>query len=98
IHIGDNIVELNHEGMALIVGMIFLFGYAMREKADGDSSIDLASVFSEKVKSIRKNVVFFMIIDGLIAVATNMLLMSGDQFSLNLLAEGKQTDAGIAAA
>lgn len=98
IHIGDNIVELNQEGMALIVGMIFLFGYAMREKADGDSSIDLASVFSEKVKSIRKNVVFFMIIGGLIAGATNMLLMAGDPISLNLLAEGKQTDAGIAAA
>lgn len=98
IHIGDNIVELNQEGMALIVGMIFLFGYAMREKADSDSSIDLASVFSEKVKSIRKNVVFFMIIGGLIAGATNMLLMAGDPISLNLLAEGKQTDAGIAAA
>lgn len=98
IHIGDNIVELNQEGMALIVGMIFLFGYAMREKVDGDSSIDLASVFSEKVKSIRKNVVFFMIIGGLIAGATNMLLMAGDPISLNLLAEGKQTDAGIAAA
>jgi len=98
IHIGDNIVELNQEGMALIVGMIFLFGYAMREKADSDSSIDLASVFSEKVKSIRKNVVFFMVIGGLIAGATNMLLMAGDPISLNLLAEGKQTDAGIAAA
>src|SRR5699024_7920958 len=32
IHIGDNMVELNQEGMALIVGMIFLFAYAMREK------------------------------------------------------------------
>lgn len=98
IHIGDNMVELNQEGMALIVGMIFLFGYAMREKADGDSSIDLASVFSEKVKSIKKNVVFFMVIGGLIAGATNMILMAGDPISLNLLAEGKQTDAGIAAA
>jgi len=98
IHIGDNMVELNQEGMALIVGMIFLFAYAMREKADGDSSIDLASVFSEKVKSIKKNVVFFMVIGGLIAGATNMILMAGDPISLNLLAEGKQTDAGIAAA
>lgn len=98
IHIGDNMVELNQEGMALIVGMIFLFAYAMREKADGESSIDLASVFSEKVKSIKKNVVFFMVIGGLIAGATNMILMAGDPISLNLLAEGKQTDAGIAAA
>ncbi|MUV37077.1 uncharacterized protein JNUCC1_00883 [Lentibacillus sp. JNUCC-1] len=98
IQIGDNAVSLNQEGMALIVGMIFLFAYAMNEKPEGDASVDLASVFSEKVKSIRKNVVFFMIIGALIAGATNLLLMAGDPISLNLLADGKQTDAGIAAA
>src|SRR5690625_3724366 len=84
--------------MALIVGMIFLFYFAMQEKASEDSSIDLAAVFSDKVKSIRSNVVYLMIIGGLIAGATNLLLMAGDPISLNLLAEGKQTDAGIAAA
>src|SRR5699024_4720852 len=91
-------VAINQEGMALIVGMIFLFAYAMRQKPEGDSSIDLASVFSEKVKEIKKNVAFFMLIGALIAGATNMLLMAGDPISLNLLADGKQTDAGIAAA
>ncbi|HLS36552.1 MAG TPA: YhfT family protein [Bacillota bacterium] len=96
--IGGNAVELNQEGMALIVGMIFLFYFAMQEKASEDSSIDLAAVFSDKVKSIRSNVVYLMIIGGLIAGATNLLLMAGDPISLNLLAEGKQTDAGIAAA
>src|SRR5690625_3686773 len=84
--------------MALIVGMIFLFTYAIKEKTTEGSAIDLASVFGDKVKAIRKNVVFFMIIGGLIAGATNLLLMAGDPISLNLLAEGKQTDAGIAAA
>src|SRR5690625_7082574 len=39
-----------------------------------------------------------MITGGLIAGATNLLLMAGDPISLNFLAEGKQTDAGIAAA
>ncbi|MCC2248390.1 YhfT family protein [Virgibacillus sp. AGTR] len=96
--IGDNVITLNQEGMALIAGMIFLFAFAMREKAEEGSSVDLASIFSEKVKSIKKNVVFFMIIGALIAGATNLLLMAGDPISLNLLAEGKQTDAGIAAA
>ncbi len=96
--ISENVVTLNQEGMALIVGMIFLFAYAMKEKAEEGSSIDLASVFSDKVKLIKKNVVFFMIIGGLIAGATNLLLMAGDPISLNLLADGKPTDAGIAAA
>ncbi|MEW9677819.1 YhfT family protein [Lentibacillus sp. L22] len=95
LHIGGNTISLNQEGMALIVGMIFLFGYAMKEKAEQGSSIDLAAVFSDKVNKIKKNVIFFMIVGALIAGATNLLLMAGDPISLNLLAEGKQTDAGI---
>ncbi|WP_394138290.1 YhfT family protein [Cytobacillus oceanisediminis] len=91
-------VTLNQEGMALITGMIFLLAFAMKEKAEEGSSIDLAAVFSDKVAKIRKNVVFFMIIGGLIAAATNLWIMAGDPISLNLLAEGKATDAGIAAA
>ncbi|CDO02466.1 Protein of unknown function [Oceanobacillus picturae] len=96
--IGGNAITLNQEGMALIAGMIFLFGFAMREKQEEGSSVDLASIFSEKVKAIKKNVVFFMIIGALITGATNLLLMAGDPISLSLLAEGKQADAGIAAA
>lgn len=96
--IGDNVVTLNQEGMALIVGMIFLFAYAMKEKPAEGASIDLASVFSDKVAAIKKNVVYLIIIGALIAGATNLLLMAGDPISLNLVAEGKLTDAGIAAA
>lgn len=96
--IGGNAIAINQEGMALIAGMFFLFGYAMKEKAEDGASVDLASLFSEKVKSIKKNVAFFMLIGGLIAGATNLLLMAGDPISLSLLAEGKQADAGIAAA
>ncbi|WP_077328549.1 YhfT family protein [Virgibacillus siamensis] len=99
ISIGGNVVNLNQEGMALIAGMIFLFAYAMNEKSDEENaSVDLASIFSEKVKAIRKNVPFFMLIGALIAGATNLLIMAGDPISLSLLAEGKQADAGIAAA
>ncbi|WP_077300615.1 YhfT family protein [Virgibacillus pantothenticus] len=97
--IGENVITLNQEGMALIAGMIFLFSFAMKEKTnEDDATVDLASIFSDKVSAIKKNVVFFMLIGALIAGATNLLLMAGDPISLNLLAEGKQTDAGIAAA
>ncbi|USK38782.1 YhfT family protein [Cytobacillus firmus] len=96
--ISGTTVTLNQEGMALITGMIFLLVFAMKEKTEEGSSIDLAAVFSDKVAKIRKNVVFFMIIGGLIAAATNLWIMAGDPISLNLLAEGKATDAGIAAA
>lgn len=91
-------ITLNQEGMALITGMIFLLVFAMKEKREEGSSIDLAAVFSDKVAKIRGNVVYFMVIGGLIAAATNLAVMAGDPISLNLLAEGKNADAGIAAA
>lgn len=94
--LGENVVTLNQEGMALIVGMIFLLVYAIKEKSDA-GSVDLASVFSDKVQRIKKNVYILMLIGALIAGATNLSLMAGDPISLNLLAEGKITDAGLAA-
>ncbi|WP_054949244.1 YhfT family protein [Numidum massiliense] len=95
---GGTTVTLNQEGMALITGMIFLFTYAIRQKpATEGATIDLAAVFSDRVSRIRKNVVYFMLMGGLVAAGTSLLIMAGDPISLNLLAEGKQTDAAIAA-
>lgn len=97
ISVGGNPVEVNQEGMALIVGMVLLLIFAIREKADEESSIDLASMFSEKVQSIKSNVLYLVVIGALIAGATNLSLMAGDPISLELLSGGSQTDAGIAA-
>lgn len=91
-------VVLNQEGMALIAGMIFLVVFAMKEKAEDGVGVNLAAIFSEKVAKIRKNVVFFMVIGGLIAAATNLAIMAGDPISLQLLADGKGSEAGLAAA
>jgi Protein of unknown function len=91
-------VVLNQEGMALIAGMIFLVVFAMKEKAEDGAGVNLAAIFSDKVAKIRKNVVFFMVIGGLIAAATNLAIMAGDPISLQLLADGKGSEAGLAAA
>ncbi|TDL71088.1 hypothetical protein E2R56_18860 [Rhodococcus qingshengii] len=91
-------VVLNQEGMALIAGMIFLVVFAMKEKAEEGAGVNLVAIFSDKVAKIRKNVVFFMVIGGLIAAATNLAIMAGDPISLQLLAEGKGSEAGLAAA
>lgn len=96
--VSGSAVSLNQEGLALITGMIFLLIFAMKEKREEGTSIDLAAIFSEKVLKIKKNVWFFMAIGGLIAAATNLAIMAGDPISLNLVAEGKISDAGIAAA
>lgn len=96
--IGGNPIEVNQEGMALIVGMVLLLTFAVREKAEEGSSIDLAAMFSDRVQSIKKNVIYLVIIGALIAGATNLALMAGDPISLGLLADGSKADAGIAAA
>lgn len=97
--VGGNTITLNQEGMALITGMIFLITFAVRQKSDSEGEgVDLAAVFSARVSRIKKYVIYFMIMGGLISAATNLIVMAGDPISLNLLAEGKQTDAAIAAA
>ncbi|MCE7791729.1 YhfT family protein [Salipaludibacillus sp. CUR1] len=97
--IGGTEVVLNQEGMALIVGMVFLLIFAMNEKRDEDSSgVDLASMFSEKVKNIRKNMFVLAALGALIAAGTNAFIMAGDPISLTLLSEGQINDAGFAAA
>src|SRR5699024_9738144 len=95
--IGGNPIEINQEGVALIVGMIFLLVFAVRVKAD-ESSVDLAAMFSDRVKKIRGNVIYLVIIGALIAGAANLMMMAGDPISLQLLADDGKLDAGIAAA
>src|SRR5690606_8777966 len=74
------------------------FVFAVRQKSGEEGEgVDLAAVFSDRVGRIRKHVVYFMVMGGLIAMATNLLIIAGDPISLNLLAKGQQTDAAIAA-
>jgi len=54
ITLGERVVAINQEGAALIVGMAILLFFAMREKSE-EESVDLAAIFSERVKRIRKN-------------------------------------------
>jgi len=94
--IGAVSINVNPEGSALIVGMIILIIYAVREKSD-EEAVDLVSVFAERVKRIKKNVPYLIVMGALVAAATSLNLMAGDPISLNLLAEGKNIDAGFAA-
>ena len=91
-------VNLNPEGMALLAGMVIMIGFATREKADpGAATVDLVSLFSERVKRIRKNVPYLAVMGGLVATATSLTLLAGDPISLNLLAKGKDTEAALTA-
>jgi len=89
-------IKLNPEGTTLLVGMAILLIYAMQEKAEGET-VDLVSVFAERVKRIKKNMPYLMVMGGLVAAATAAGLMAGDPISLNLMKEGQLMDAGFAA-
>jgi Protein of unknown function len=89
-------VVLSPEGIALVVGMFFLIGFAVREKSDEQNLSTLATIFTERVAKIKKYVWVLMLSGALVAAATNLLLIAGDPISLNLLAEGKISEGGIA--
>lgn len=96
ISINGTQVVLSPEGIALIIGMIFLIAFAVREKSDEKSLSALAALFTERVSKIKKYVWVLMISGGLVAAATSQLLIAGDPISLNLLSEGKIAEGGIA--
>lgn len=96
--IGSATVSLSPEGMALLAGMIIMIIFAVKEKPDPKSqSVDLVSLFSDRVKRIKKNIPYLAIMGGLIAAGTSMSLIAGDPISLNLLAKGKNVEAALTA-
>lgn len=93
-------ITLNPDGMALLVGMIIMVTFAMREKATTNgigSNEMLLNIFATRVEKIKKNVIPLGLMGGVIATAISLNLVAGDPISLNLLAEGKISEAGLAA-
>lgn len=79
------------DGWALLAGFIILFFFAMREKVE--TTIDTAALFSERVKNIKKNLVWIAIMGALYGMACNVnLLMEGPQ-SLVALKDGLPDEA-----
>lgn len=89
---------LSAEGMSLLVGMIFMIVFAIQVKGDGnDSNQNLMSIFLERVERIKKNWILLSLTGGLVSAATSLLMIAGDPISLNLLSEGKFSEAALAA-
>jgi hypothetical protein len=95
---GSATIALNPEGMALLAGMIIMILFAVSEKPDPNAqTVDLVSLFSDRVKKIKKNVPYLAVMGGLIAAATSMSIIAGDPISLNLLSKGNNVEAALTA-
>ncbi|UJF15290.1 YhfT family protein [Jeotgalibaca sp. MA1X17-3] len=88
---------LSAEGMALLVGMIFMLIFAVQVKGQSDDNQNLVSIFVERVTRIKKNWIILSVAGGLVAAATSLTIIAGDPISLNLLSEGKFGEAALAA-
>ncbi len=88
---------LSAEGMALLVGMIFMLIFAVQVKGESEDNQNLVSIFVERVTRIKKNWIILSIVGGLVASATSLTIIAGDPISLNLLSEGKFGEAALAA-
>lgn len=100
ISFGGSTIALNPDGMALLVGMIIMVTFAMREKSTTTgvgSNEMLLNIFAARVERIKKNMISLGLMGGVISAAISLNLIAGDPISLNLLAEGKISEAGLAA-
>ncbi len=100
ISIFDMKIKLNADGIALLVSMLIMLFLAATDKTkvvNNNSGVALISLFSDRVKRIKKNLLILAITGGVIATATSMGMLAGDLISLNLLKDGIRTEAALTA-
>lgn len=99
ISFNNSTIKLNPDGMALFTAMIFMLIFATQEKTEKGTATNAAllGIFAERIATIKKNIWILATMGGLIACAVSLHLLAGDPISLNLLAENKTLEAGIAA-
>jgi Protein of unknown function len=77
--------------------MAVMLFFAIREKPENsaNSNTMLVGIFGENIKRIRKNIFPMMAMGGLIAAGSAMQLIASDPISINLLSEGKLSEAAL---
>ena len=95
--ISGNTVTLSMEGMGLLVGVILMIIFAIRTGETTTTNTQLVSIFSKNVDRIKKNWPYLVVMGALVSAATAATIIAGDPISLNLMAEGKMTEAALAA-
>lgn len=90
-------LKLSAEGIALLVGMAFMIVYSVQVKGEGEANQNLISIFAERVKRIKSNIIILAVMGGLVSAATSLLIVAGDPISQALLVDGQFSEAALAA-
>lgn len=81
------------DGVALFTAIVLVILFALFDKKNKDAKGDMASVFADRAKNIRKNLPWIAVMGGIYALACNIgLLMEGPQ-SLAAMADGDKASA-----
>ena len=96
--VGEMTVALNADGMALLFAIIAMVVAAMNnsKKTEGSAAAAFAG-FEGNVKRIKKNLIVLAISGGIVALATNLMIIAEGPASLTLTAEGNYAEAAIVA-
>lgn len=79
------------DAITMFAGIVLLVVFAMLDKSG--TQTNLASLFSDRIKNIRKNIVWIAVMGAVYGVCCNIGLLMEGPTSLTQLAEGNKTDA-----
>ncbi|MFA6074274.1 MAG: YhfT family protein [Negativicutes bacterium] len=79
------------DGCALLAGFVMLLFFAMQEK--NTVSINMASLFGDRVKNIKKNLPYIALVGAVYGMAAHIHLLVGSNLTLLALAKNQMTDA-----
>ncbi len=81
-------INIDENGIALITGMFMMvFFAAISNKKSETSSEEVFKVFSNNIVLIRKNILILALSGGLVALATNLLIIAEGPASLTVTAD-----------
>lgn len=81
------------DGAALLVGLIILLIFALTEKKSEEDKTNLATLFTDRVSNIKKNVPYIAAMGALYAVCVNINLLAEGPQSLLAMKKGMSADA-----
>ncbi|MGL5955669.1 MAG: YhfT family protein [Brevinema sp.] len=95
--IAGNEVALSPEGVAMLLGMIFMIIFATTQKKIKENNNGSSLLFTENVQRIKKNIFYLMPAGALIALAANMHWIAGEPIAAALLSKNDIVSAAIVA-